>query len=372
LLAQAPPALTEIGLGGTLEYKVDLFDGVTIERWLGHWGTLLAGIAADPDRGLADLPLLAPAEQHQVTVEWNDTGEGALGEATLHGLFLEKAAARPGAVAVMAPDEDLTYADLARQAEALAAALIRQGLRPGGRVGVLLERSADAVASLLAVLQAGGAYVPLDPAYPAERLAFQMADAGATLLLTRAGLLAGLELPEGVEGVLVDPHPQPLSHLPSTPPPGEGGTLAKDSLQGSFSEAFSPFPGIGRAGDGRGPGGEGLPELPADAMAYVIYTSGSTGRPKGVMIEHRQAVNTLLDINRRFDVREDDRVFAVSSLAFDLSVWDVFGTLAAGGTVILPAPAPQPDPIAWSERMAQCGVTIWNSAPPLLEMLVES
>jgi acyl-coenzyme A synthetase/AMP-(fatty) acid ligase/acyl carrier protein len=91
-----------------------------------------------------------------------------------------------------------------------------------------------------------------------------------------------------------------------------------------------------------------------------------------VMIEHRQAVNTLLDVNRRFGVREDDRVFAVSSLAFDLSVWDVFGTLAAGGTVVLPAPAPQPDPSAWSERMAQCGVTIWNSAPPLLEMLVES
>jgi acyl-coenzyme A synthetase/AMP-(fatty) acid ligase/acyl carrier protein len=90
------------------------------------------------------------------------------------------------------------------------------------------------------------------------------------------------------------------------------------------------------------------------------------------MIEHRRAVNTLLDINRRFGVGEGDRVFAVSSLAFDLSVWDVFGTLAAGGTVVLPAPAPQPDPAAWAERMAECGVTVWNSAPPLLEMLVES
>src|SRR5207244_1652956 len=109
---------------------------------------------------------------------------------------------------------------------------------------------------------------------------------------------------------------------------------------------------------------------PAD-LAYVIYTSGSTGKPKGVMIDHRAAVNTLLDVNRRFGVGADDRVLALSALAFDLSVYDLFGVLAAGGTVVVPEPAAARDPARWAALLAAERVTIWNSVPALLRLLAE-
>ena len=105
-------------------------------------------------------------------------------------------------------------------------------------------------------------------------------------------------------------------------------------------------------------------------LAYVIYTSGSTGNPKGVAIAHHSAVNTLYDLEQRFAVQPQDRVLAVSSLSFDLSVYDLFGVLGSGGTAIIPQPATCPDPEHWLELIAQEQVTIWNSAPALLELLV--
>jgi non-ribosomal peptide synthetase component F len=110
-------------------------------------------------------------------------------------------------------------------------------------------------------------------------------------------------------------------------------------------------------------------EVTAANLAYIIYTSGSTGKPKGVLIDHRGAVNTILDINRRFRVRAADRVLAVCSLNFDLSVYDVFGLLAAGGTIVLPQPAPNPDPQDWVETMQRQQVTLWNTAPPVMQMM---
>ncbi|HAA27488.1 MAG TPA: non-ribosomal peptide synthetase, partial [Cyanobacteria bacterium UBA8553] len=109
----------------------------------------------------------------------------------------------------------------------------------------------------------------------------------------------------------------------------------------------------------------------ADDLAYVIYTSGSTGKPKGVAIAHRAAVNTILDINQRFDVKSQDRVFALSSLSFDLSVYDIFGTLAAGGTIVIPDALATKDPSHWLELIVQHQVTIWNSVPALMQMLVD-
>ncbi len=302
------------GLTGWLEHKPELLYATTVQRWIDGFRRLIEAVAADPDLRLSELPLLSAAERHQTLAEWNDS-EAERREVCLHELFAEQAARTPGAVAVMGLDGDLTYAELAARSEELARRLIAQGVHPGDRVAILMHPSPDRVATVLAVLQAGASYVPLDPAYPQERLDFMVQDAGASLVLTEAFL------------------------------------------------AFSPLPGEGGA-MGEGPGVRGL--------AYVIYTSGSTGQPKGAMIEHRQAVNTILDINRRFGVGAGDRVFAVSALSFDLSVWDLFGTLAAGGTVILPPQGEGPDPVVWAERLSACGVTIWDSAPPLLEMLVES
>ncbi len=325
---------TPAGLYGWLEHKPDLLHATTVQRWIEGFRRIVEAVAADPDLRLSELPLLSAAERHQVVSEWNDS-EAPSRDVCLHDLFAEQVARTPGAVAVMGLDVDLTYAELAARAEDLAGRLRAQGIRPGDRVAILMQPSPDRVAAVLAVLQAGAAYVPLDPAYPQERLDFMVQDAGASVVLT-------------------DPHPRPLSH-PHSLPPGEGRIAVRRLL------SSSPGGSGVRMGEGSG------------VRAYVIYTSGSTGQPKGVMIEHRQAVNTILDINRRFGVGERDRVFAISALSFDLSVWDLFGTLAGGGTIVLPPPQTEgPDPAAWVERLAACGVTIWNSAPPLLEMLVES
>jgi amino acid adenylation domain-containing protein len=286
---------------------------------------LLEGAAEDPDRRLSELPLLSVAERHQIVEEWNDTRRATGSEATLHGLFAAQAARTPEAVAVDAVGEAVTYRELERRAAGLAWRLAGRGVLPGDRVAILMRPSASRVAAALAVLAAGAAYVPLDPASPRERLEHMLRDAGARLLL------ADEPLPE-----------EDLAIPVLVPGPSE-------------AEGFV-----------------GLPAAAPGDLAYIIYTSGSTGAPKGVVIEHRQAANTILDVNRRFAVRPADRVFALSALSFDLSVWDLFGTLAAGGTIVLPTPEDRADPAAWSARMLEAGVTVWNSAPPLLDMLVEA
>ncbi|HSF40688.1 MAG TPA: amino acid adenylation domain-containing protein [Thermoanaerobaculia bacterium] len=305
------------GLHGSVEYRSDLFDGTTVERWLGHWRTLLEGLAADPDRRISDLPLLTPAERDQIVSAWNDTAEDLGPAACLHGLFYEQAARTPDAPALLWKDGQTTYGDLARQADRLARRLRERGVGPGDLVALLLDPSPERVAAVLAVLRAGAAYVPLDPAYPADRLDFMVEDTGAALLLTREALAAALEEPDEGE----------LAAFPSAAP---------------------------------------------DDRAYVIYTSGSTGRPKGVVIRHAAAANTVRDVNRRFGVGPEDRVFAVSALSFDLSVYDLFGPLAVGAAVVLPEPSATPDPAAWSAALARHGVTVWNSAPALMDLLVSS
>jgi len=306
------------GISIAWEYATDLYATTTIERISHSFAAVLGAMAAHPEARQSDLPLLGDGERHQITTEWNDTGSRRPGHSSrcLHELFATQAAIQPSAPAVLAADGTvLTYGELDDRSSRVARSLLRRGIRPGDRVGVLAERSPSAVVAVLGILKAGAAYVPLDPAHPAERLALLTADAGASLVLS--------------------------------------------------SETLASF-------DATDPTDATLPVVPPDALAYVIYTSGSTGVPKGVMNSHPQAINTLLDINRRFSVGPGDRVFAVSSLAFDLSVWDLFGSLAAGAAMVLPAPAAKPDPAAWAEIMARSGVTIWNSAPALLEMLVES
>ncbi|HKV08764.1 MAG TPA: amino acid adenylation domain-containing protein, partial [Thermoanaerobaculia bacterium] len=304
------------GLHASAEYRSDLFEGATIERWLGHFRTLLEAVVADPGRRISDLPLLTPAEREQIVSTWNDTAEDFGPPACLHDLFYAQAARTPDALAILWKDGETTYGDLAQQADRLARHLHGKGVGPGDLVALLLDPSPERVAAVLAVLRAGAAYVPLDPAYPADRLDFMLEDTGAALVLDRETLAAALAEPDPGE-----------AHLPVAAP---------------------------------------------DDRAYVIYTSGSTGRPKGVVIRHSAAVNTVRDVNRRFDVGPADRVFAVSALSFDLSVYDLFGPLAVGGAVVLPEPSPTPDPAAWSAALVRHGVTVWDSAPALMDLLVSS
>jgi non-ribosomal peptide synthetase component F len=172
------------GLGLTLEYSTDLFEAAAITRLLGHFRTLLDGVAADPDRRLSELPVLTELERYQCLVEWNATATDYPREATIEQLFEAQAAGTPDAPAVTFGAERLTYGELNEQADRLAHYLRARGVGPEVRVGICLERSLQLVVSVLGVLKAGGVYVPLDPSHPQERLHFLLAEAQVAVLLT--------------------------------------------------------------------------------------------------------------------------------------------------------------------------------------------
>jgi amino acid adenylation domain-containing protein len=267
------------------------------------------------------------ARDRAAIARYNDTA-GPRPRHLLHEGFEAARRRTPEAPAVLAPDARLSYAELGAHVDAWARRLQDLGARPNQLVAIVMEKGWEQVAAALAISRSGAAYVPIDPALPSARLAHVLAHAEVALALTQVGLLDRLDWPAGVTPLAVGPRPPAVDG-----PPAEAGA---------------------------GP----------DDLAYVIYTSGSTGLPKGVAIDHAAAVNTLADVNRRFGVGAGDRVLALSSLSFDLSVYDVFGLLEAGGAVVLPAPGDAREPAAWLSTMETYGVTLWNTVPALLEMLV--
>lgn len=320
------------GLRARLEYNSDLFDAATVRRILGHLQVLLEAVVADPDQRLSALPLLTAAERHQLLVEWNDTRTEFPKDSCLHELFERQAEKQPDAIAAFFEDKVLTYGELNRRANQLAHHLQGLGVGPDVPVGICVGRSFEMVIGLVGILKAGGAYLPLDPAYPRERLAFMIKDTAAPVLLTQRHLVETLPEDSTAAVVCLDADWEMIAREPKENP---------------------------RAG------------VTPENLSYVIYTSGSTGKPKGIAIRHRGVVNNITDLNRSFAVGPRDRVLALSSLSFDMCVYEVFGTLESGGAIVLPAPATERDPAHWAELIVRHGVTVWNSAPSLLEMLVE-
>ena len=318
-------------LTGILEYDTDLFDATTISRLIEHFRILLEGIVAEPRRRLWELPLLTRAEQEWLLVRLNETQAEFPEHSCLHQLFEAQAEQNPQAVAVIYEDTSLTYGELNRRANQLAHHLRALGVGPDAHVGIFMERSPEMVVGLLAVLKAGGAYVPLDPAYPKERLAFMLRDAQVSVLLTQSHLTG--RLPEQrAELVLLD---------------ADRPVCARHSEENLNS-------GV-------------MPEN----LAYVIYTSGSTGVPKAAMLDHRGRVNNFCDFNRRYRIGPEDRLIALSSPSFDMTAYDVFGTLMSGGAIVLPRASAQLEPSHGAELMRRHGVSVWHSAPALLELLVQ-
>jgi pyochelin synthetase len=274
-------------------------------------------------------PELLPERQLQTRKSVNAT-EMPLRPLLLHELFWQQAARTPDAPAVIATDRTVTYHELRNAATALAGQLTAIKPQRDCIVAVVMDRGWQQYVAVLGILASGAAYVPVTPDLPTERAHHLLNHAGVTVVVTHPQLAGQLSLPDGVRHVLV----------------------TEEMLAAATDE---PTP---------------RHQQPTD-LAYVIYTSGSTGQPKGVMINHRGAVNTILDINRRFDVGPRDRVFALSSLGFDLSVYDIFGLLAAGGAIVVPPPHTSRTPWEWTELLNTHRVSIWNTVPALMEMLVE-
>jgi amino acid adenylation domain-containing protein len=335
------------GLKTSFQYNIDLFADTTIARLAGHLKTLLSGITANPDRRLSVLPLLTEKEDRQLLVDWNDTATDYPKDSCLHQLFEANEKERPNAVALIFKDEQVTYGELNRRANQLANYLQSLGVGPEVRVGICVERTVEMVVAILGALKAGGAYVPLDPTYPRERLAFMLEDAKIPVLLTQQRLAERLlddrKLSiqhSALRSSILDPH------LKVVCLDADWWAIARESEENPENE------------------------VTAENLAYVIYTSGSTGRPKGIILRHSGVVNNLVDLNRSFDIGIEDRILAISSPSFDMCVYEVLGTLAAGGTIVMPEASVAKDPSHWARLMVEHRVTVWNSAPPLLELLV--
>ncbi|HET7459775.1 MAG TPA: amino acid adenylation domain-containing protein, partial [Longimicrobium sp.] len=279
---------------GAVEYATALFDRATVERFAGYLRQALESMAADDRQTVDRLPLLPDAERRLVLEEWNATGRPYPIGACVHHLFHAQAARTPEAVALSRRGERVTYAQLEARANQISHALRRRGVGPEVRVGICLPRTADLVAAMLGVLGAGGAYVPLDPAYPRERLGYMLEDAAVALVLTESTLAD--RLPEDAALLLLD---------------AEREAIAAES-------ADAPESGVG-----------------PENLSHVIFTSGSTGRPKGVMIRHSSVVVLLHWLRENVTDEERSSVLFSTSINFDVSVAEVFGTLAWGGKLVI-------------------------------------
>lgn len=316
-------------LGGDLFYSWDVVDGrfpsdLADAMFAAYRELLLRTAEADWSTPLVGC---TPAAQLARRARVNDTGDGDP-PGLLHAPFLARAKSQPESPAVLAPDRTLSYRELEQRSAALATQLREAGAGPEQLVALFLRKGWRQAVAALAVLRAGAAWLPMDTNLPAMRILHLLRKSGVRLVLTDPDTLAADLFPAEVQ-VLPVPEQTPAE-------------LHYADL-----------------------------ELDPASLAYVIYTSGSTGEPKGVMIEHRAALATVLDVNRRWSVGRGDRVLALSALSFDLAVYDLFGLFAAGGAVVYPPFESTRDPAAWARVMRGAGVTIWNTVPALMEMLVE-
>jgi len=326
------------GVTATAEYDVDLFDNDTIDRLLGCFATLLAGIARDPRQPVASLPLLTAEERRRQLSAWNDTAVPYPHDKCVHQLIAERAARAPDAVAVEFHDQRLTYAELERRANQLGHYLRRLGVGPGVPVGICVERSPEMVVGFLGVLKAGGAYLPLDPTYPRERLAFMLDDARVPVLLAQENLVPAL--------------------------PASGARVV--CLDGGWAEVAA---GGAEGPDGlHGPDGRDGGVTPGD-LAYIIYTSGSTGRPKGTLLAHRGLSSLVTAGAGLYGVAAASRMLQFASPCFDASVWECFTALACGATLVLAASGDLRDPAALARLLAEKRVTVALLPPPMLGQL---
>lgn len=314
------------GLRGAFNYNTDLFDEADIARFAAHLGRLLAAVADHPDAPVSTLDALDPAERHRMLTEWNETGADVPAGATLPGLIAAQITRTPDAIAVDFEGDTLTYAQLDRAADRIARRLAGLGTGPGTLVAVSADRSTELVAGLLGVLRTGAAYTPLDPEYPAERLAFLLADSQAAVLLTQ-------------------------SHLP-VPAACDARVLRLDSDADWEGEEREPAGPVG------------------DDLAYLIYTSGSTGRPKGVPTTHRAIVNRLLWMRGAYDVGPADAVLHKTPTGFDVSVWELFLPLLTGARLVVAKPGGHKDAAHLRDTIAGRGVTVAHFVPSMLDVFL--
>ena len=322
-------------LMGWWRYNTARFSAAFMQQMVTHFQQLLMHLVQQPAAPLDTLPLLTPAEQQQVLVEWNGRPDATLQPACLHHLFEAQAARTPTAAAIHYEGQTITYDELNQRANRLANALLAEGIGVGSRVAICMERAPAMLVAILATLKSGAAYVPIDPDYPAERLAYLLTDAQVTLLLTQQHLVARL----------------PKTGLPRL--------LVEQQIEQTGDATPQPSPNPISA------------VTPADP-AYLIYTSGSTGQPKGVIVTHAGVANTVRAIAQQVALGPADRLLQFVPFSFDASVLEFFATFTVGAALVL---HPNPTRLAADELFALCcqaEVTVVNFTVALWQQWVEN
>ena len=304
-------------------------DGMIDAMWDAHY-SLLKRLAENRSAWREVNIDLLPSNQHSVRALANNTGSMLPRELLHHGL--RRSAERfPDRLAVISATGSLTFSQMSVCANQLAHWLHSEGAEPGEAIAVILDKGWEQVAAVFGILNSGGVYVPLDPAWPEARIQVLLEQIQAKRVLTSSSITSTLNLSPDIQALCLD-----------------------NEEWRQYSD--SPLPPLRQPKD----------------LAYIIFTSGSTGAPKGVMISHQGALNTIVDINGRFGISEDDVLLGVSALYFDLSVYDLFGSAAVGATLVLPPVSDSPNPAAWIDCINVHNVTAWNSAPALMQLLLDA
>lgn len=271
----------------TFQYSTGLFTKETIEQMAAHYQRILQSIIAQPDKSLASIQMVTEMEKQRILFDLNETEAATPADRTIHQLFEEQARKTPNQIAVVHREVSLTYLQVNERANQLAWQLRHEGVTANTIVGLMVERSVEAVVGILGILKAGGAYVPVDPELPSERVRYLLDNSGAHVLITQSSLLDQVDY----KGKMIDIHDPSLTKQPTTNP--ESGNQPDD-------------------------------------LMYVIYTSGSTGNPKGVMMEHRSMVNYVTWFSEIAKLTADDRTILLSSYAFDLGYTNLYSSLLNG------------------------------------------
>lgn len=314
------------GLQVNWDYRDGIFDENVVEDMFAAFKALLEKLCESEEIWSTDIAPILPQYQLDIVAEVNKT-DTELPKGLLHGRILDSIKRTPEKLAAADENKSLTYGELGLLASAVKSQLEGAGCSKGDTVGIVMPKSVYQIISAVGILDAQCVYVPIDVHQAPLRREKILTQCGISVIVT---LSAYKEMFDGASYKLI------------------------------LADELVPASSVSLTAEGD-----------TDALAYIIYTSGSTGTPKGVAIRHSAAVNTIEDINSRFDVTSDDCILGLSQLNFDLSVYDIFGVLGAGGTLVYPSAAKYADPSHWMELIKQYKITLWNSVPAFMQMLTD-